>query len=189
MITAGIDEVGVGPLAGPVVAAAVILDPHQFISGLADSKILSEKQREYLSQEIQEKSLAFSFGRAEVFEIDCFNILQARLLAMRRAFAGLKLKPNQVLIDGNRCPTLPCETIAIIGGDATVVSISAASIIAKVVRDREMIELHQQYPQYGFAQHKGYGTKAHLAALKAFGPCAIHRKSFRPVRDSLVRTS
>jgi len=179
---AGVDEVGRGPLIGAVVAAAVILDPAQPIEGLADSKRLTEKRRNILEKEIQEKALAWALGRAEVEEIDQINILQASMLAMRRAVEALPIAATHALIDGNRCPELPCTAEAIVGGDGTVAEISAASILAKVARDREMIVLDSQYPGYGLAQHKGYPTKAHLEALKKLGVTPIHRRSFGPVR-------
>ncbi len=179
---AGVDEVGRGPLIGAVVAAAVILDPAQPIEGLADSKKLTEKRRNLLEKEIQEKALAWALGRAEAEEIDQINILQASMLAMRRAVEALPIAPTHALIDGNRCPELSCTAEAIVGGDGTVAAISAASILAKVARDREMVVLDQQYPGYGLAQHKGYPTKAHLAALQQLGVTPIHRRSFGPVR-------
>lgn len=182
---AGVDEVGRGPLAGPVVTAAVILDPNQKIEGLMDSKKLSEKKRAYFAGLIKEKALAYAFGRAEVEEIDKVNILQATLIAMQRAVAALPIQPTEVLIDGNHCPDLPYKTQAIIGGDGKIAEISAASIIAKVARDQEMVAFDAQYPGYGFAKHKGYGTKVHMAALKALGPCPIHRRSFAPVAKLL----
>jgi ribonuclease HII len=182
---AGVDEVGRGPLAGPVVTAAVILDPERPIAGLADSKALSEKRREALFDEIQEKAKAWAIGRAEVEEIDELNILQATMLAMQRAVAGLGISPNHVLVDGNRCPDLPCSSEAIIKGDGTVPVISAASIIAKVTRDREMVMMDAEYPGYGLAGHKGYPTKAHMAALQVLGVTPIHRRSFAPVRRLL----
>ena len=184
-LVAGVDEAGRGPLAGPVVAAAVILDERHPIQGLADSKKLTALRRERLFDEIRAKALCCSIAEASVEEIDRLNILQATLLAMRRAVAGLRLKPNKVLVDGNRLPTLEVLAEAIVGGDALVPAISAASILAKVHRDRWCLTLDQQYPQYGFAQHKGYGTAAHLAALRAHGPCAQHRTSFRPVTELL----
>jgi len=185
MWVAGVDEVGRGPLAGPVVTAAVILDPDQPISGLADSKALSEKKREILFDEIREKAKAWAIGRAEVEEIDDINILQATMLAMQRAVAGLALQPKHVLVDGNRCPELPCTAEAIIKGDGKIPAISAASIIAKVTRDREMVLLDAEYPGYGLAGHKGYPTKAHMAALNDLGVTPIHRRSFAPVRRAL----
>ncbi len=181
-LIAGVDEVGRGPLMGAVVAAAVILDPARPIEGLADSKRLTEKRRNLLEIEIQEKALAWALGRAEVDEIDRINILQASMLAMRRAVEALPIAATHALIDGNRCPELPCSAEAIVGGDGTVAAISAASILAKVARDREMVALDQQYPGYGLAQHKGYPTKAHLAALQQLGVTPIHRRSFGPVR-------
>lgn len=182
---AGVDEVGRGPLAGPVVTAAVILDPNKPIAGLADSKALSEKKREALFDEIQEKAKAWAIGRAEVEEIDEINILQATMLAMQRAVAGLTLQPEHVLVDGNRCPELPCTSEAIIKGDGKIPAISAASIIAKVTRDREMVLLDAEYPGYGLAGHKGYPTKMHMAALQELGVTPIHRRSFAPVRRVL----
>lgn len=182
---AGLDEVGRGPLAGPVVTAAVILDPEKPIAGLADSKVLSEKKREALFDEILEKAKAWSIGRAEVDEIDDINILQATMLAMQRAVAGLSLQPGHVLVDGNRCPDLPCTAEAIIKGDGKIPAISAASIVAKVTRDREMVLLDAEYPGYGLAGHKGYPTKAHMAALNDLGVTPIHRRSFAPVRKAL----
>ncbi|NOX93057.1 MAG: ribonuclease HII [Gammaproteobacteria bacterium] len=182
---AGVDEVGRGPLAGPVVTAAVILDPERPVSGLADSKVLSEKKREALFEEIQMNAKAWAIGRAEVEEIDKINILQATMLAMQRAVAGLALQPGHVLVDGNRCPELPCTAEAIIKGDGKIPAISAASIIAKVTRDREMVLLDAEYPGYGLAGHKGYPTKAHMAALQDLGVTPIHRRSFAPVRRAL----
>lgn len=184
-LIAGVDEVGRGPLAGPVVAAAVILDPARPIAGLADSKTLSPLRREQLATEIRAKARAWALGRAEVAEIDRLNILQASLLAMQRAIAALSIVPEQALVDGNRCPPLACPCRAIVKGDATVPAISAASILAKVARDAEMGELHERYPRYGFAQHKGYPTAAHRDALRRFGPCPEHRRSFAPVAAAL----
>ena len=181
-LIAGVDEVGRGPLAGPVVAAAVILDPNHPIQGLADSKALSEKRRDALNDEIRQYALAWSLGRAEVEEIDSINILQASLLAMQRAVEGLSPQPDHALIDGNRCPVLTCSAEAIIKGDSKVAAISAASIIAKVARDREMIELDEKYQGYGLARHNGYPSKAHIAALQQLGVTEIHRRSFGPVR-------
>ena len=178
---AGIDEVGRGPLAGPVIAAAVILDPNKIISGIADSKKLTEKKREILFEAITSTCLAYGIGRADVDEIDSINILEASLLAMQRAFEALTIMPTEALIDGNRCPTLPCLSQAIIKGDEYVPVISAASIVAKVTRDREMLLWDKRYPGYGFAQHKGYGTKQHIAAIEKLGIAPIHRKSFSPV--------
>jgi ribonuclease HII len=184
---AGVDEAGRGPLAGPVVAAAVILDDLRPIRGLADSKILTEAVRERLFDEIRAKALCFSIAQASVDEIDRLNILQATLLAMRRAVDGLRLKPVKVLVDGNQLPVLRVRSEAVIKGDATVKSISAASILAKVHRDRLCHELHEQHPQYGFAGHKGYSTPEHLEALRRHGACVHHRRSFAPVRDVLDR--
>jgi ribonuclease HII len=178
----GVDEVGRGPLAGPVVAAAVILDPARPIDGLADSKKLTEKRREILFAQICDKALCWSLGRAEVAEIDAINILQASLLAMQRAVAGLAVAPGHALVDGNRLPKLACSARAIVGGDASEACISAASIIAKVTRDREMVALDALYPGYGLARHKGYPTRIHMQALLELGVTAIHRRSFGPVR-------
>ena len=184
-LVCGVDEVGRGPLAGPVVAAAVILDPARPIDGLADSKRLSQKRRETLYETIRERALSWSIGRAEVAEIDNINILQASLLAMQRAVAGLSIAPHQALVDGNRVPQLQCDARAIIGGDACEPCISAASIIAKVTRDREMVALDARYPGYGLARHKGYPTRQHLASLAVLGVSEIHRRSFAPVRRQL----
>lgn len=178
---AGVDEAGRGPLAGPVIAAAVILNPQKPIQGLADSKKLTAKQREKLFLEIQNHALAWSVARARVCEIDTINILQASLLAMQRAVAKLKLEPKLILVDGNKCPPFSCEARAIVRGDQLEPAISAASIVAKVLRDRIMRFLDKKYPEYGFAQHKGYGTKAHLTKLAVHGPCRVHRLSFAPV--------
>lgn len=180
---AGCDEVGRGTWAGPVVAAAVILDPHCPIAGLADSKKLSSKRREILDIQIREHCLAWSLGRASAQEIDQINILQATLLAMQRAVAALKLQPDLVLVDGNRTPELPMPCQAIVGGDATQPAISAASIIAKVYRDRLMQSLAKDHPVYGFDRHFGYGTMQHRLALQRHGPCAEHRHSFSPIRQ------
>lgn len=180
-LIAGVDEAGRGPLAGPVVAAAVILDDLRPIAGLNDSKKLSAARREKLFDEIRAKALCCSIAQASVEEIDEINILQATLLAMRRAVEGLRLKPAKVLVDGNRLPVLDVLAEAIVKGDATVPAISAASILAKVTRDRWCAELDAQYPQYGFAAHKGYGTAEHLAALQTHGACSEHRKTFAPV--------
>lgn len=180
-LMAGVDEAGRGPLAGPVVAAAVILDDQNPIKGLADSKILTALRREKLYDEIRAKALCCCIAEASVEEIEQLNILQATLLAMRRAVEGLRLKPSLVLVDGNRLPVLEMRAEAIVKGDATVPAISAASILAKVHRDRWCAEYDLQYPQYGFAQHKGYGTAQHLAALSEHGACPKHRKTFRPV--------
>ena len=184
-LTAGVDEAGRGPLAGPVVAAAVILDPFNPIMGLADSKKLTALRREKLYAEIQAKALCCSIALATVEEIDRLNILQATLLAMARAVENLRLKPARVLVDGNQLPRLAILAEAIVKGDALVPAISAASILAKVYRDRWCKEYDLEYPQYGFAGHKGYGTAAHLAALKAHGACPQHRRSFAPVAGVL----
>ena len=179
---AGVDEVGRGPLAGPVVTAAVILDRSNPIEGLTDSKKLSEAQREQLAIEIKEKAICWALGRAEVEEIDRINILQATLLAMQRAIAGLEQKPEFVLVDGNRCPSFHCPAEAIVKGDLRVQEISAASIIAKVSRDNEMAELDLKYPGYGLEKHKGYPTRAHIEAMTNLGVTPIHRRSYAPVR-------
>lgn len=186
-LVCGVDEAGRGPLAGPVYAAAVILDPAQPIEGLADSKKLSEKKRERLALEIRAKALAFGIASASVEEIDALNILQATLLAMRRAIVALPLRPTQALIDGNRCPPLDLPARAIVGGDALEPAISAASILAKTARDAEIRRLHEDYPQYALDRHKGYDTAAHRAALAAFGPAHFHRQSFAPVRALLQK--
>ncbi len=185
-LIAGVDEAGRGPLAGPVVAAAVILDELNPIKGLADSKKLTALRREQLYDEIQAKALCCSIALATVEEIDRLNILQATMLAMKRAVEGLRLKPHKVLVDGNRLPSLNILAEAIVKGDALVPAISAASILAKVYRDRWCADYHLQFPQYGFATHKGYGTAAHLIALKAHGACPEHRKSFAPVARVLL---
>jgi ribonuclease HII len=181
-LVAGVDEAGRGPLAGPVVAAAVILDERAPIRGLADSKVLTAAARARLDALIRARALALCVAEASVEEIDRLNILQATLLAMRRAVEGLRLLPRQVLVDGNRLPVLQVPATAIVKGDATVAAISAASILAKVHRDRECAALHLRWPQYGFDGHKGYPTAAHLAALREHGPCPAHRRSFAPVR-------
>jgi ribonuclease HII len=180
-LMAGVDEAGRGPLAGPVVAAAVILDDTRRIRGLADSKVLTPLQRDRLYDQIREKALCCSVGEATVAEIDTLNILHATMVAMKRAVEGLRLKPAKVLVDGNRLPPLDVLCEAIVGGDAKVKSISAASIIAKVHRDRLLGQLHEEFPQYGFAAHKGYGTPEHLEALRVHGPCLHHRRYFSPV--------
>ena len=184
VLIAGVDEVGRGPLAGPVVTAAVILDPDKPIEGLMDSKALSEAQRDALDIVIRENALAWSLGRAEVAEIDRLNILHATMLAMQRAVAGLSVAPGFVLVDGNRCPDLPCPGRAVVKGDQTEPAICAASIIAKVARDREMVALDERYPGYGLAKHKGYPTRAHREALLELGVTPIHRMSFGPVRTA-----
>lgn len=188
-LVAGVDEAGRGPLAGPVVAAAVILDELQPIAGLADSKKLSPKRRLALHDEIRAKALCCSIAEASVEEIDRLNILQATLLAMVRAVQGLRLKPRLTLVDGNRLPALDMPAQAIVSGDALVPAISAASILAKVQRDQWCERIAADYPQYGFAAHKGYGTAAHLAALRAHGPCEHHRRSFAPVAQLLERAA
>ena len=186
-LIAGVDEAGRGPLAGPVVAAAVILNPAKRIRGLADSKVLSPQKRERLHDEIMDKALCCAIAMATVQEIDALNILQATLLAMRRAVEGLRLPPALVMVDGNRLPVLPMRAEAVIDGDAKVKAISAASILAKVHRDRWCAEIDAHWPQYGFAAHKGYGTAAHLAALREHGACEHHRRSFAPVAAVFVR--
>ncbi len=185
LIIAGVDEVGRGPLAGPVVAAAVILDSTKPVNGLADSKKLSPKKREQLAEEIKLRALCWAIGRVNHEEIDRINILQASLLAMKLAIENLSEIPELVLVDGNKCPSVPHRIDAIIGGDKTVPSISAASILAKVYRDAEMVEMEELYPGYGFAKHKGYPTKDHVAALEQLGICEIHRRSFSPVQRLL----
>ena len=185
-LVAGVDEAGRGPLAGPVVAAAVILDDRQPIAGLADSKVLSPRKRERLFDEIRAKALACCIAEASVEEIDRLNILQASLLAMRRAVEGLRLVPRRVLVDGTQLPVLNMPAAAIVSGDAKVPAISAASILAKVYRDRLCLALDRDYPDYGFAAHKGYPTAAHLAALRQHGACPVHRRSYAPVRAVLL---
>lgn len=179
ILIAGVDEVGIGPLAGAVIAAAVILDPKKKIAGLKDSKQLSEKKRQVLAEIIKQQALCYAFGRAEHHEIDELNILQASLLAMQRAVDALLIKPQHVLVDGIHAPQLIYPVTAIIRGDQTEPAISAASIIAKVLRDAEMTAYHDLYPQYGFDQHKGYPTKKHYQAIKEHGLCPIHRQSFK----------
>ncbi|MCB1878973.1 MAG: ribonuclease HII [Gammaproteobacteria bacterium] len=185
LLTAGVDEVGRGPLAGPVIAAAVILDPDNPIAGIGDSKKLSDRRRQLLSVLIRKQAIAWAVGRAEAEEIDRLNILQASLLAMRRAVAALPIAAQHVMVDGNYCPELGCSVQAVVGGDASVAAIGAASIVAKVVRDREMIALDSRYPGYGFARHKGYPTRLHLEALSRLGVSEIHRRSFAPVKRLL----
>ena len=187
-LLAGVDEAGRGPLAGPVVAAAVILDDARRINGLADSKVLTPLQRDKLYDRIREKALCCAVGEASVSEIDTLNIFHATMLAMRRAVEGLRLKPAKVLVDGNRLPRLDVLSEAIVGGDAKVKSISAASIVAKVTRDRMLAQLHEEFPQYGFAAHKGYSTPEHLEALRTHGPCIHHRRHFSPVAATFVTT-
>jgi len=181
MLIAGVDEAGRGPLAGPVVAAAVILDPERPVQGLRDSKLLTPKRREALAACIRERALAWAVASADVAEIDALNILQATLLAMRRAVEALAVAPEAAWIDGNQCPRLACASRAIVKGDRDVAQIAAASILAKTARDALLVELDRAYPRYGFARHKGYGTPEHLAALTRFGPCPEHRRSFAPV--------
>lgn len=185
-LIAGVDEVGRGPLVGDVVTAAVILDPNNPIDGLADSKKLSEKKREILAQELKAKALSWSIGRASPAEIDQLNILHATMLAMTRAVEGLSIQPQHVLVDGNRCPQWQYSSEAIVKGDGLIEAISAASIIAKVTRDHEMLALDQQHPRYGFAKHKGYPTAFHLEKLAELGPLPEYRMSFKPVQQSLA---
>lgn len=187
LIIAGVDEAGRGPLAGPVFAAAVILDPMRPIAGLADSKILSESKRDSLYILIKEAALSWSIAQASVEEIDELNILQATLLAMQRAVAGLHIQPDEVLVDGNRLPKLPMPAQAIVKGDSKVRAISAASILAKVERDKLMVEYHQQHPEFSFHLHKAYGTKQHLAEIEQFGFLGVHRRSFNPVKSMLMQ--
>ena len=183
VLVAGVDEAGRGPLVGPVVAAAVILDPARPIEGLADSKKLSPRTRERLADLIRERSLAWSVAEASAAEIDAINILQATFLAMQRAVAALPIAPTEILVDGNRSPRFAAPSRAIVDGDALVAEISAASILAKVARDALLVELDRQFPGYGFAKHKGYPTRDHLERLAALGPCPVHRRSFGPVRN------
>ncbi|MDF0752361.1 ribonuclease HII [Marinobacter sp. 71-i] len=182
---AGVDEVGRGPLVGAVVTAAVILDPEKAIPGLADSKKLTEKRREALYEQIIERAASWSLGRCEADEIDRLNIFQATMVAMERAVQGLDIEPEYVLVDGNRCPQWRWVSEAVVKGDSRVQAISAASIIAKVTRDREMAVLHEEFPEYGFASHKGYPTPVHLEALGRLGATAQHRRSFRPVQEAI----
>ena len=187
LLLAGVDEAGRGPLAGPVVAAAVILDPQKHIDGLADSKVLNERKRDSLFEAIKIDTLSWSVGVATVEEIDELNILQATLLAMQRAINGLAIQPDEVLIDGNCLPKLLMPAQAIVKGDSKVKAISAASIVAKVVRDKIMVDYHNLYPDYAFQFHKGYGTKQHLKEIEKFGFLPIHRKSFNPLRTILLQ--
>ncbi len=187
LLIAGVDEAGRGPLAGPVVAAAVILDPQKHIDGLADSKVLNERKRDSLFEAIKIDTLSWSVGVATVEEIDELNILQATLLAMQRAINGLAIQPDEVLIDGNCLPKLLMPAQAIVKGDSKVKAISAASIVAKVVRDKIMVDYHNLYPDYAFQFHKGYGTKQHLKEIEKFGFLPIHRKSFNPLRTMLLQ--
>ncbi|MGZ8185406.1 MAG: ribonuclease HII [Methylobacter sp.] len=186
-LMAGVDEAGRGPLAGPVFAAAVILNPLRPIDGLADSKTLSEKKRDSLYEIIKERALSWSIAEANVKEIDELNILQATLLAMQRAVKGLNIQPDQVLIDGNRVPDLSVPAQAIVKGDSKVQAISAASILAKVERDKIMVEYYQKYPEFSFHLHKGYGTKQHLAEIRQFGFLEVHRRSFNPVKTMIIQ--
>lgn len=189
LLICGVDEAGRGPLAGPVSAAAVILDPAHPIDGLADSKKLSEKQRDRLAPLIREQALAWCVAYADPREIDALNILQATLLAMKRAVEGLSIRPQQVLVDGLYCPDTGISSQAIVKGDSKVAAISAASILAKTARDAVMLQMHVRYPQYGFDAHKGYPTAVHLAALRQHGVLDIHRLSFKPVREALAPTT
>ena len=189
LLICGVDEAGRGPLCGAVVAAAVILDPARPIEGLNDSKKLSPRRRERLADEIRAKAMAWAVAEATVDEIDRLNILHASMLAMSRAVAALAIRPDIVKVDGNRCPDVPLPCEAIVGGDALVAEISAASILAKTVRDAAMVELDRAHPQYGFARHKGYPVPDHLAALRAHGVLACHRRSFGPVRDLLAQAT
>ena len=185
-LVCGVDEAGRGPLAGPVVAAAVILDSSRPIDGLNDSKKLSAKRREALAEEIRAKALAWAVAEASVDEIDRINILQASLLAMQRAVAGLAINPAKALVDGNQCPDLSCPVEAIVGGDGKIAAIAAASILAKTIRDAGMLELHATYPMYGFDRHMGYPTAVHLKALREHGVSPVHRRSFRPVAQLVL---
>lgn len=178
---AGVDEVGRGPLAGPVLAGVVVLDPHRPVAGLRDSKALGAPERQAFAERIRARAVTWALGRAEVAEIDRLNILQAALLAMRRAVAQLPARPRLAYVDGNIAPGLPCQTITVVGGDARVPAISAAAILAKVARDAEMTAAAKAYPGYGFDTHKGYATRRHLDALRRLGPCPLHRASFAPV--------
>lgn len=187
LLVAGVDEAGRGPLAGPVIAAAVILAADDDVAGLRDSKQLTARRREILAAEIRTRAVAWALGAAEAEEIDRINILQASLQAMSRAVAALSVAPARVLVDGNQTPRVACEVRAVIGGDRSIPAVSAASILAKVARDRLMAELDRIYPNYGFARHKGYPTAAHREALVKFGPCPAHRRSFAPVRAALGR--
>lgn len=187
LLVAGVDEAGRGPLAGPVIAAAVILAADDDVTGLRDSKQLTARRREILAAEIRTRAVAWALGAAEAEEIDRINILQASLRAMSRAVAALPVAPARVLVDGNQTPRVACEVRAVIGGDRSIPAVSAASILAKVARDRLMAELDRIYPNYGFARHKGYPTAAHREALVKFGPCPAHRRSFAPVRAALGR--
>lgn len=186
-LQAGVDEVGIGPLAGPVYAAAVVLNPAHVIDGLNDSKALTKKKREVLAEEVRSKALSCSIAYASAQEVDELNVLRASHLAMQRAVDGLGHIPDMVLVDGNKKPPLPYPVMAIVRGDGRVPQISAASIVAKVARDKVMVELDEKFPGYGFAKHKGYPTKQHFTALEELGPCAIHRQSFAPVRAASTK--
>jgi ribonuclease HII len=188
-LVCGVDEAGRGPLAGPVYAAAVILDRRRLIRGLDDSKRLSDAVRLALAEQIRMRSLAWAIASASAAEIDALNILQASLLAMRRAIEALKVTPDRVLVDGSHCPAIAMPVRAVVGGDAKVNAISAASILAKTARDAEMLRWHECYPQYGFDRHKGYPTPEHLAALRRHGPCELYRRSFAPVQALLTRSA
>lgn len=187
ILIAGVDEAGRGPLAGPVVAAAVILNDDKHIQGLGDSKTISEKKRDKLAEEIKRNSIAWAIGQVEHDEIDEMNILNASLLAMQKAVHALRVNPDHVQVDGNRCPNLNCSVEAIVKGDATIAAIGAASILAKVTRDALMVEMDMRFPGYGFAKHKGYPTKQHREALALLGVCEIHRRSYAPVRKHLFQ--
>lgn len=186
MLIAGVDEAGRGPLAGPVVAAAVILDPAQRVRGLRDSKLLTPPAREELAALIRERAIAWAVAESDVNEIETLNILQATLLAMRRAIERLATRPEVVWIDGLHCPLIDCPTRAIVDGDRLIAAIAAASILAKTARDALLVELDRSYPLYGFARHKGYATPEHLAALRTHGPCPVHRRHFAPVQQSAL---
>jgi ribonuclease HII len=188
VLIAGVDEAGRGPLVGNVVAAAVILPDDHGITGIKDSKLLTEKKREALFDQICERATCWHIAEATHIEIDRINILQATMLAMQRAVLGLTVKPNKVLVDGNRCPNIPYSVEAIIGGDGLILAIAAASILAKVFRDRQMLQLDKLHPEYGFAKHKGYSTREHMAALEKFGPITEHRRSFAPVASNIFVT-
>jgi ribonuclease HII len=187
LLVCGVDEAGRGPIAGPVYAAAVILDPARRVNGLADSKVLTAERRDVLAGRIKERAIAWAVAQASVDEIDRINILRAALLAMRRAVEALKIQPHEAWVDGQMCPDLACQARAIVDGDAKHKMISAASILAKTARDAEMRTLHERFPQYGFDQHKGYSTPEHLALLRRHGPCEVHRRSFDPVRAFFER--
>ncbi len=187
LLVAGVDEAGRGPLAGPVVAAAVILSPRRPVEGVTDSKKLTPRRREILARTIKERAVAWAIARADVEEIDRINILQASLLAMQRAVAALDPSPHRVQVDGNHCPAFSCPAEAIVGGDGKEAAIGAASILAKVARDEEMVMLDRRYPGYGLARHKGYPTREHLQAIERLGVTAIHRRSFKPIREMIEK--